>query len=75
VAIFPARIRGDARGAAPKNPNTMTFPTRNSIGLLKRLAKEDDGMGFKTGRKNRIAIAPNIAITPPSLLGMDLRMA
>jgi hypothetical protein len=53
----------------------MTLPTRNSIGLLKRLAKEDDGMGFKTGRNHRIAIAPNIAITPPSLLVMDLRMA
>jgi len=75
VAIFPAHVHGVANGAAPKSPKTKTLPTRNNIGFLKMLANEDDGIGFKIGRKNKIAMAPNIAETPHSLLGIDLRIA
>ncbi len=75
--ICPNSMNGDSTCLAPNCINTKKFATniKNAV-LLKGLnCIPLDLLTSITGNNNRAKIAANIAITPTSLLGIDLNIA
>lgn len=61
----------------PIHPNKKQLDTKTQNNFLKKGLKKDDltSLVFRKGKKARQTIDPNIAITPPSLCGIDRKIA
>lgn len=77
VADCPIIMNGSSTGRAPIHVRIIQSITRhqNIIWLIGQNLRDDASALLVKGRMNRIKIASARAITPPSLLGIDRRMA
>lgn len=73
----PRLMYGSSTGRPPIQVKRRQSTTniQNRIWFSGKNANPRRSLGCVNGRENRIKIAENIAITPPSLFGMDRRMA
>jgi hypothetical protein len=70
--------KGAAAGCPPKNIKIIKFAIKSQKSSLyshEMLVGIEFGVTLKKGTKNKIKIAANILITPPSLLGHARRIA
>lgn len=76
-AICPSRTKGCSTGWLPIHVRMKNVATRIQKVAWERGRKELDSFldVFSSGIKNSTSIAATSAITPPSLLGMDRRIA
>ena len=76
-AICPNRTKGYSTGCLPIQVNIRKVATKIQKVAWERGRKEFDSFldTFSNGIKNKTRIAATRAITPPSLLGIDRRIA
>lgn len=76
-AIWPMRIKGVSTGCPPIHVSVIRSATRiqNRHWLIGRNVRLRKGEVWSNGSKTKIKIDSTKAITPPSLLGIERKMA